>query len=410
MSSEVEAAGAAMTAGLAGAAIDGRGAHGEAHGGACANCGATLDGQFCAQCGQPAHIHRTLGHMVEEFLHGILHFDTRAWKTLPLLLFRPGTLTHAYVHGQRARFISPLAMFLLTVFTMFFVYAFTGGVMVSTPVADIPAAAELAGATNEVVRAEIDLDRLRAEAIPEEADARNAHMARLAAAEARLASAEHEVDRIAEEISLANSGDPESPPATPTPSDAGAPDSATADAHAPAEDGDGDFQIRAGESVYDQIAQAAREGKINIKTGWKTLDKKIQHKLENPELAVYKIQNTAYKFSFLLVPISLPFVWLMFAWKRGVTLFDHTVFILYGLSFVSLLFIVLSLSAMVPGVMGWMVLITVFGIPAHSFFHLKGAYSLGLFSAFWRTYVLLVFALVSLILFLLAIIALGFVG
>ena len=38
----------------------------------------------------PAHLHRTLGHMIEEFLHGILHFDTRAWRTLPLLAWKPG--------------------------------------------------------------------------------------------------------------------------------------------------------------------------------------------------------------------------------------------------------------------------------------------------------------------------------
>ena len=92
--------------------------------GACPNCGAELHGEFCSACGQPAHLHRTLGHMVEEFLHGILHFDTRAWRTLPLLVFRPGTLTREYIHGKRARYISPLAMFLLLIFTMFAVFAF----------------------------------------------------------------------------------------------------------------------------------------------------------------------------------------------------------------------------------------------------------------------------------------------
>src|SRR5690606_5903724 len=86
-----------------------------------------ISGKFCQACGQPAHIHRTLGHMVEEFLHGIIHFDTRAWRTLPLLVFRPGTLTREYIHGKRARYISPLAMFLLVIFSMFAVFAFTGG-------------------------------------------------------------------------------------------------------------------------------------------------------------------------------------------------------------------------------------------------------------------------------------------
>ena len=75
--------------------------------------------------------------------------------------------------------------------------------------------------------------------------------------------------------------------------------------------------------------------------------------MKNPELAVYKIQNAAYKYAFLLVPISLPFVWLLFIWRRGTTLFDHAVYILYSLSFVSLLFIDVRLVwRMIPGAPG----------------------------------------------------------
>ena len=141
MSGEIEAAGAAMTAGLVAGALEKGAATGEHVHGACPNCEAELHGEFCSACGQPAHLHRTLGHMVEEFLHGILHFDTRAWRTLPLLVFRPGTLTREYIHGKRARYISPLAMFLLIVFTMFAVFAFTGGDAIKI---DDKAAAEIA--------------------------------------------------------------------------------------------------------------------------------------------------------------------------------------------------------------------------------------------------------------------------
>ena len=134
--SEVESAGAAVTAGLVAAAIDGPKKKGGPVKGTCLNCGSQIDGRFCADCGQPANIHRTLGHMVAEVLRGIFNLDTRAWKTLPLLLFRPGTLTRSYIHGQRARYISPLAMFLLSVFTMFVVFGFTNGsrIGVSDPV------------------------------------------------------------------------------------------------------------------------------------------------------------------------------------------------------------------------------------------------------------------------------------
>ena len=48
---------------------------------------------------------------------------------------------------------------------------------------------------------------------------------------------------------------------------------------------------------------------------------KIYRALANPDLALYKLKNTAYKFSFMLIPISLPFLWLMFFWKRGVAMY-----------------------------------------------------------------------------------------
>ncbi len=320
MSTEVEAVGAAVTAGLAASVIDGEKPHGEAAHGACANCGAALTGNYCATCGQPAHVHRTLGHMVEEFLHGLLHFDTRAWRTLPMLVFRPGTLTRDYIHGKRARYISPLAIFLLAVFTMFVVFAFAGGgqagVVEGNHAPGTPA---------------INLNKQAAKA----------------------------------------EGDPQ--------------------------------------SVYEGISKAVRDGDFVVNTGWADFDKKVMHKLENPELAVYKFQNAAYKFAFLLVPISLPFVWLLFFWKRGLTLFDHTVYILYSLSFVSVLFIVISLMANWPPLADFAPLLLL-TIPVHAFFQMKGGYDLGWFSALWRTPVLMAFAGIGLLLFLVAILAVGLVG
>ena len=321
MSGEVEAAGAAITAGLVAGAIDGKKSHREHVHGPCANCGAELDGDFCAACGQPAHIHRTLGHMVEEFLHGLLHFDTRAWRTMPMLVFRPGTLTRDYIHGKRARFVSPLAIFLLTVFTMFVVFAFAGGSRVGVD-----------------------------EQIHSEAVASLAEGLPVDGVPAQTVAAAEEVNEDGEVTTITNN-----------------------------------------DNSYASIGEAAREGKIRIQTGWPYLDKKIQHKLENPELAVYKFQNAAYKFAFLLVPISLPFLWLLFFWKRGLTLFDHTVYILYSLSFVSLLFIAMSLMSSAPDIFGWLIPLLTLSVPVHAFFHLKGAYGLGWFSALWRTPTLLVF-------------------
>ena len=55
----------------------------------CANCETALVGDYCHVCGQKAHLHTKLTHLLEEFAEGIVHFDGRIWRTLPLLALRP---------------------------------------------------------------------------------------------------------------------------------------------------------------------------------------------------------------------------------------------------------------------------------------------------------------------------------
>ncbi len=336
MSGEAETAGAAITAGLVAAAVDGVEIRGAGVKGVCPNCGSQIDGKFCAACGQPAHIHRTLGHMTNEFLQGLFNLDTRAWKTLPLLLFRPGTLTSRYIHGQRARYISPLAMFLLSVFTMFVVFGLTDGSRI--------------GVSDSVQRAAAIEQATRSQT--------------------------------------------------------------AGDASVTAPDGVGnvrafDFE---GASVYDEIRKAAASGQLTIDTGWPALDAKLRDNLLNPELAVYRIQNAAYENAFLLVPISLPLIWLLFLWRRGTTWFDHSVYILYSLSFVSLLFILVSLLSMAPGMMAVLAVPLLIAGCVHSYFHLKGGYGLSWFSAAWRLPFQLAFALIGLAMYLVVIVVMGVVG
>src|SRR6266542_3913661 len=91
----------------------------------CLNCGAPLTGPFCNQCGQHAHVHRTLRAFFHDFAHGVLHFEGKIWRTLPLLAWKPGDLTRRYIDGQRASFVSPIALFLFSVFLMFAVVGLT---------------------------------------------------------------------------------------------------------------------------------------------------------------------------------------------------------------------------------------------------------------------------------------------
>ena len=61
-----------------------------------------------------------------DFVAGLMNFEGKFWRTLPMLAWRPGEMTRRYIAGERARFISPVALYLFTVFAMFAVLNFTG--------------------------------------------------------------------------------------------------------------------------------------------------------------------------------------------------------------------------------------------------------------------------------------------
>ncbi len=91
-----------------------------AKGRACLNCGETLGGKFCSQCGQKdGEPHPTLSQLASELVGEFVSVDSRHLRTLRLLLFRPGQLTRDYLAGRRIRFLSPLKTYLLASVLLF---------------------------------------------------------------------------------------------------------------------------------------------------------------------------------------------------------------------------------------------------------------------------------------------------
>jgi uncharacterized protein DUF3667 len=79
----------------------------------CLNCGMALAGPYCAQCGQHAvsprpNLHELIHDAIEEFLH----LDGKIVQTLRKLIAYPGGLTCDVLAGRRARYITPLRLYL----------------------------------------------------------------------------------------------------------------------------------------------------------------------------------------------------------------------------------------------------------------------------------------------------------
>lgn len=118
---------------------------------------------------------------------------------------------------------------------------------------------------------------------------------------------------------------------------------------------------------------------------------------------LYKLQSSAYKFAWALIPMSLPFMWLMFTWKRQYKLYDHAVFVTYSLCFVMQLLIAMALLKAIGIEAGIAILL----IPLHFYRQFNQAYELGTFGAITRSTLLVATAGVVMLLFTSLLLALG---
>ncbi|MEP9401261.1 DUF3667 domain-containing protein [Sphingomonas sp. VNH70] len=361
----IEDAGALVTGGIAARAVEretspagGRADAHHLHGADCANCGTALTGAFCHACGQGAHLHRDIIGFAHDVLHGVFHFEGKFWSTLPMLAFRPGQLTRRYVDGERVKFVTPMAMFLFSVFLMFLVVG-------NVPGWFAPSDKTIDTAALATPRDEIDRQIEKAQG----------ELARLKASRATVLAAGGDTSRIDGQIRGAR----------------GELSGLRAAAR---------FLPGGGDTPAQPAASANGVG--DATGGW------LQHKIDvaraNPKLLFYKMKSSGYKYSWALIPMALPFLWVMFAWRRRFGLYDHAVFATYSIAAMSLLVVVLTLVGWALGGFGrtiaWSALILI--PPVHMYKQLRYAYELRRFSALWRTAALLhVISFTSLAFFLL---------
>jgi len=315
--------------------------------GPCANCGTMRIGPYCHACGQVGHVHKNLTALIHDIAHGVFHFEGKVWHTLPLLALHPGRLTRRYIDGERAKFVSPMALFLFSVFLMF-------AVVSNLSTHNQSQAAKSAEAVKADVAADLKKDQAKLAALRVARDGTEDKEAR--------DMIDSQMKDLKDEIRA--------------------------------------LQVPANASAFISNSKADGPRVIHMDTGWRWLDRSVAHMSGNPELTLYKMKTYGYKYSWALIPISLPFIWLLFAFRRDVGLYDHAIFSIYSLSFMSLGVVTLTLFGWFGLSGGIISLIAMLVPPVHMYRQLKGTYSLGRWGASWRTFALLVITAITSSLFI----------
>ena len=396
---------------------------GHAASGKCLNCGTALIGAHCHSCGQTSHVHRTLHAFGHDFLHSVLHFDGKIWRTLPMLLWKPGDLTRRYVHGERAKFVSPLALFLFTVFLTFATFNFLvpQTTNVNSVIRADQAEEQYQEDRKDILKDIAELEADKKEAIANKAtgyewmdgeiarhrknlvslDAGRGKEVRLAGlaqrkVEQAKAKSDTNIARLEAELNAAReSGKP------------------TAAIEKRLDEEKVDARMMSGAlSTFGKSAEDDGEWTFTDLEfpGSDQLNEAVKHAAENPQLMIYKIQSNAYKYSWALIPISVPFVWLLFFWRRRFKMFDHAVFVTYSLTFMMLLGVICATLIQYTATEAIGGILLAFAPPIHMYRQLHHAYETSRFGAFWRMCVLSVFAMTALTLFAMLIVTLGVTG
>ncbi|MEM7353459.1 MAG: DUF3667 domain-containing protein [Acidobacteriota bacterium] len=91
----------------------------------CPNCGQAEVGAFCPSCGQKqGELLVSVRDWLEDVAEAIFSVDSKLVASLRRLLFTPGALTRDWLQGRRARYLTPLRLYLFCAFVFFLAWPF----------------------------------------------------------------------------------------------------------------------------------------------------------------------------------------------------------------------------------------------------------------------------------------------
>ena len=359
MSHDMEAVGGASL----GALVSGEHHQVEPPGEPCRNCGTVVTQRYCTRCGQLAsNFHRPFFSLIASSVADTFALDSRLWRTVPLLLFRPGRLTRNYLDGKRARYVPPFRLFLLSS-VIFFLTVFGLGEMKGW-YADWHLSNTGNGAVSEedheaalrTLRAQLEREDLT----PEGKAAVEASIAQLESGDGLpFVGADGKVDR---------------------------------------------------EALNEVIGQAANDGatEAEVRT-MQAAGEQFARVFENQDRFGARFREWAPRFSLMFMPLLALMLTVLYAWRRGVYVYDHVITALHFQTFVYGLLTLLLLCGAFLGIgPAWLVTIGATWLVWYLYGQIRVTYGTGRLMAALRTSILLFLGISVLFLLGLGLVVLSF--
>ncbi len=115
----------------------------------CPNCGAPRKDRFCAKCGQNDRDYmRGFWLVAWEFVKETAELDSKVFRSLASLFFKPGSLSKEFTQNRRASFTSPVRLYLAASLVFFLVLSASAGRWWSSAVQQIELADEFVAAAD----------------------------------------------------------------------------------------------------------------------------------------------------------------------------------------------------------------------------------------------------------------------
>ncbi|MEZ5967452.1 MAG: DUF3667 domain-containing protein [Hyphomonas sp.] len=331
----------------------------------CANCGAIVDDRYCPRCGQlGSDFHRPFVGLVLSSLADTFSLDGRLWRSVPLLLFRPGRLTRNYLDGKRARYVPPFRMFLLASL-LFFLTVFGLG--------------DRLGWYKDW---KLDLDGPGGVIVqgPEKDDT----LAKLKEELAQPGISDAQRQVLEETVSRIESGETDSPGLI----------------------ADGKVDRDAVNAAIDEKVEGATDAEVE--TMHAAADK-VADVLENQDKFAARFREWAPRFSLMFMPLLALMLTLLYAWRRSVFVYDHVITALHFQTFVYVLLTLLLLcGALFRTGAGWLVTSGSVLVIWYLYRQIRVTYGTGRFMAGLRTSVLLFLGISVLVLLGVGLVILSF--